>query len=353
MGQPMATPKRNFFDHLHATTVRGRALHPLATLGFGIAALTCVGILLVTGLTLLLYYVPDQGKAYEQILHIVTTLHYGGLVRDLHFVTANALMVLAVLHLCRVFLTGSYKGRRLNWCYGLVLLLLILVANFTGYILPWDQVSYWAIKVGSSIAAYFPLIGPDLKRFFLAGNEIGHDTLLRSFALHVGLTPLALLTFCSLHLWRLRKDGGLALPAAAAQDQVPARPWLYRAEAAVALLTLGILLILAQVVHSPIYERANPLHPPNPAKAPWYFVGFQEMVSYSAWFGGVIAPTMIGLFLFAVPLLDRSKSPGGIWFSRDRIPYNLLFLLLGLSQIVFIVIGQWLRGPNWQWVLPF
>ncbi len=349
----MSNLRRNFFDHLHAPTVRRRALHPLATLGLGIAALTCFGMLLATGLTLLLNYVPDQEKAYEQILHIVTTLHYGGLVRDLHFVTANALLVLAVLHLIRVFLTGSYKGRRLNWCYGLVLLLLILLANFTGYILPWDQVSYWAIKVGSSIAAYFPVIGPDLRRFFLAGDEIGHDTLMRSFALHVGLTPLAMLTFCSLHLWRLRKDGGLALPPTATQDQVPARPWLYRAEGAVALMTLGILLILAQVIHSPIYERANPLHPPNPAKAPWYFVGFQEMVSYSAWFGGVIVPTMIGLFLLAVPLLDRSNSTGGVWFGRDRMHYNLLFLLLALSQMAFIVIGQWLRGANWQLILPF
>lgn len=349
----MSNHRRNFFDHLHAPTVRRRALHPLATLGLGIAALTCFGMLLATGLTLLLNYVPDQEKAYEQILHIVTTLHYGGLVRDLHFVTANALLVLAVLHLIRVFLTGSYKERRLNWCYGLVLLLLILLANFTGYILPWDQVSYWAIKVGSSIAAYFPLIGLELKRFFLVGDEIGHDTLLRSFALHVGLTPLALLTFCSLHLWRLRKDGGLALPASATHDQVPARPWLYRAEGAVALLTLGILLILAKVVHSPIYERANPLHPPNPAKAPWYFVGFQEMVSYSAWFGGVIAPSLIGLFLLAVPLLDRSNSPGGVWFARDRLHYSLFFLLIALSQIAFIVIGQWLRGANWQLILPF
>jgi quinol-cytochrome oxidoreductase complex cytochrome b subunit len=349
----MPTPRRNFFDHLHAATVRRQALHPLATLGLGIAALTCLGVLLTTGVTLLLYYVPDQEKAYEQILHIVTTLHYGGLVRNLHFLAANALLLLAVLHLSRVFLTGSYKGRRLNWCYGLGLLLLILLANFTGYILPWDQVSYWAIKVGSNMAAYFPLIGPDLKRFFLAGNEMGHDTLLRSFALHVGVIPLALLTLSSLHLWRLRKDGGLALPPVAAQDQLPARPWLYRAEAAVALLTLAALLGLAQMIQAPIFERANPLHPPNPAKAPWYFVGFQEMVSYSARFGGVIAPSLILGFLLLVPFLDRSPSPGGLWFHRDRRPYTLLFLAIALSQIAFIVIGQWWRGANWQLILPF
>lgn len=349
----MATPRRSFFDHLHASSVRRRALHPLATLGLGMAALTCVGVLLATGVTLLLYYVPDQVKAYEQILHIVTTLHYGGLIRDLHFIAANALLVLAVLHLARVFLSGAYKGRFLNWCYGLILLALILLANFTGYILPWDQVSYWAIKVGSSLAGYFPLVGPDLKRFLLAGNEIGHDTLLRSFALHVGLTPLALLSFGALHLWRLRKDGGLALPPSPTQEQIPTRPWLYRAESAVALQTLGALLILAQWIHSPIYERANPLHPPNPAKAPWYFVGFQEMVSYSAWFGGVVAPSLIVFFLLAVPFLDRSQSPGGVWFARDRWHYNGMFILLALSQIVFIIVGQWFRGANWQLNLPF
>jgi quinol-cytochrome oxidoreductase complex cytochrome b subunit len=350
----MARAQRNFLDHLHAPAVSPRALHPLTTLGLGFAALTCLGVLLVTGLTLFLYYVPEQQEgAYERILHITTTLHFGALVRNLHFLAANALVILAVLHLSRVFLTGSYRGRWLNWCYGLFLLLLILAANFTGYLLPWDQISYWAIKVGSSLVGYYPLIGPVFQTFLLGGEEIGPETLPRAFALHAGAIPLSMLALSALHLWRIRKDGGLAAASEEPDDKLPAAPWLYRAEGAVALLTLAVLLVLALFVDAPIYERADPLHPPNPARAPWYFVGVQEMVSHSAFLGGVVAPTLIALFLLLAPLLDRSHAPGGRWFPRERGWLNLLFLAVLLSQIVFIIVGQWFRTSNWQLHIPF
>lgn len=349
----MARAQRNFLNHLHASTVSRRALHPLTTLGLGIAALTCLGVLLVTGLTLFLYYVPEQQEAYERILHITTTLHFGALVRNLHFLAANALVILAVLHLCRVFLTGSYRGRGLNWLYGLFLLLFILAANFTGYLLPWDQISYWAIKVGSSLVGYYPLIGPVAQTFLLGGEEIGPETLPRAFALHAGAIPLSILALCALHLWRIRKDGGLAAASEEANDKLPASPWLYRAEGAVALLTLAVLLGLALLIDAPIYERADPWHPPNPARAPWYFVGVQEMVSHSALLGGVVAPTLIALFLLLAPLLDRSRGTGGRWFAPERRRLDLIFLAVLLSQITFIIVGEWFRTSNWQLRIPF
>ncbi len=347
------TKKRNFFEHLHSPLVNRKTLHPLTTFGLGVAALTCLAVLLITGLTLFLYYVPDQRRAYERILHITTTLRYGGLVRNLHFVAANALIIVAFLHLIRVFLTGSYKRRFLNWSYGLGILVLILLANFTGYLLPWDQTSYWAAKVGSNLASYFPLIGPEIKRFLLGGQEIGHETLIRAFALHAGTIPPLIVALVFLHMWRIRKDGGLAGSAGATRERLPASPWLYQAGGAAALLTLSVLLILALFVHAPIAERADAFHPPNPAKAPWYFVGFQEMVSHSAFLGGVVAPTLMGLFLFFVPLLDRSASPGGKWFARDRRLLNLILVVILLCQLVFIVVGYWFRGMNWQFQTPF
>jgi len=347
----MGKTQHNFFNHLHAPTIDRRVLQPSTTLGLGIIALTCLGILLVTGLTLFLYYDPDQAEAYERILHISTTLHFGGLVRNLHYLTANALLIVTVLHLARVFLTGSYRGR-LNWVYGLTLLLLVLLANFTGYLLPWDQISYWAVKVGANLAAYYPLTGSALRTFLLGGTEIGSETLLRAFALHAGVVPLALLIFVALHLWRIRRDGGLALPPLATADKLPAVPWLYRAEGALALLTLAVLLALTLFIDAPIHERADPLHPPNPAKAPWYFVGIQEMVSYSAVVGGVFVPTLIALFLLLTPFFDR-RSTGGRWLSRERRWLDLIFLLLLLGQMVLIVIGQWFRGSNWTWINPF
>ncbi len=349
----MSGKSRNFFNHLHSGQVRLRVLHPLTTCGFGIAALTCLGTLFVTGFTLFLYYVPDHAQAYERILHISTTLHFGRLIRNLHYLSANALLVLAVLHLSRIFFMGSYKKRRRNWIYGLVLLLLILFANFTGYLLPWDQISYWAVKVGASLASYFPILGPTLQTFLLGGLQVGPETLVRSFALHAGVLPFLLLAFVSLHLWRLRKDGGLALPEVADEQRLPAAPWLYRLEAAVAMTVLATLIGLTQVINAPIFERADPAHPPNPAKAPWYFVGFQELVSYSAVIGGILIPVLLAAFLLLVPFLDRSRSCGGQWFSADRRRWNLAFALLLLSQVVLIIIGHFLRGPNWQLLLPF
>jgi len=343
---------RHFVNHLHPQWVARRSLHPLSTLGLGIANLTCLGVLLVTGMTLFLYYTPEQGQAYERILHITTTLHYGKFLRNLHFVAANGFMILSLLHLARVFFTGSYKGHGLSWAYGLFLLFLVCAANFTGYALPWDQVSYWAVKVGAGLAGYFPLLGPEIKVFILAGEEIGEDTLPRFFAFHAGVLPFLLLVFTSLHLWRLRKEGGLAAPPGSSGDRLPAEPWLYRAEGAAALITFSFLVMLSLLIDAPIHERVNPQHPPNPVKAPWYFVGIQEMVSHSAFLGGVLAPSVILAFLAIVPVLDRSRSAGGRWFAKDRWLVNALFILLLLSQIACIFVGQWLRGKNWAWAFP-
>ncbi|ORJ60490.1 cytochrome b N-terminal domain-containing protein [Geothermobacter hydrogeniphilus] len=347
----MNGPQRNFLDHLHPARVRLRSLHPKTTLGLGIAALTCLGILLITGLTLLLYYLPDQQRAYERILHLTTTLRFGTLLRNLHYLAGNALLILAVLHLARVALTAGYRGRRLNWCYGLLMLFLIFAGAFTGYLLPWDQLAYWALKVGSSLADYLPLLGHPLKVFLLGGEEIGAETLLRAFAIHAAVVPCGLVGLAGLHLWRVRRDGGLAAPSETPAE-LPARPWLYRAEGSVALITLTVLLLLALWLNAPLGERADPGHPPNPAKAPWYFVGFQEMVSYSATWGGVIIPSLMILFLALLPWLDRRERGGGRWLAPGARPWQLLLILMLCSQLVFIAIGLWCRGPNWSWVWP-
>ncbi len=344
---------RNFLDHIHAGKVSKKAIHPTTTFGLGVACLACVGILIATGVSLFLYYVPDQAMAYERILHITTTLRFGKVIRNLHYLAANTLLILCVLHLTRVVLTGSYKNRWLNWSYGLVLLLLVMFANFTGYLLPWDQISYWAVMVGSSLLEYIPLVGHSLKIFLLGGEDVGHETLLRSFAFHVGFIPLLMVGFAGLHIWRIRKDGGLAATECSTDEKIDASPWLYRIEGGIAFSVLAVLLILTLFIDAPIYERANPSHPPNPAKAPWYFVGIQEMISYSATLGGVVAPGLILGFLLFLPKLDHSELPGGQWFAPGRRVVAMVFLAVMASQIVFIIVGVWLRGPNWQIVLPF
>ncbi len=344
--------QRNFLHHLHPGRVRPHALRPTTTFGLGIACLTCAAVLVVTGLTLFPYYQGSAGAAYERILHISTALRHGTLVRSLHYHAANALVVLAWFHLVRVFLTGAYKGRRLNWFYGLGLLLIVLTANYTGYLLPWDQTAYWAAEVGARLLGYLPALGEPVRTLLLAGPRPGPDTLPRVFALHAGVLPLALALLSSLHLWRIRKDGGLASPDQS-PPSIPAAPWLYRAELAVALTTLAVLLVLTTAGNAPLASRADPFHPPNPAKAPWYFVGIQEMVSHSARVGVVAVPGLFALFLVLVPVLDRSRSPGGTWLARDRRAINRIFLLVILGQLGLIVVGQWFRGANWVFQTPF
>ncbi len=345
--------KSNFFRHLHPPLIRRRTIYPWTTLGLGVVCLSCFFVLGITGATLLLYYIPDEKTAYDRILHITTTLRFGRLLRNLHYLAANVLVIAGWLHLARVYFTGSYEGRKLNWVYGLILLSLILFSNYTGYLLPWDQTSYWAIKVGSSLAGYFPVIGASLKSFLLGGEDVSQETLIRSFAFHVAVLPLIWILFISLHLWRIRKDGGLAAPKDDDSLKLPSFPWLFRAELAVGLLTLSLLLVLSLFIEAPLSARADPFHPPNPAKAPWYFVGIQEMVSYSATLGGVVVPSVIGLFLLLVPFLDRVKGKSGKWFARERWLFNVLFTLIMLSQIGMIVIGQWLRTKNWIFKPPW
>jgi quinol-cytochrome oxidoreductase complex cytochrome b subunit len=345
--------RANFFKHLHPPLIRSRTLDPLATLGLGIVCMTCLLLLFATGMTLLLYYAPHQDIAYERILHIITTLRYGKVIRNLHYLAANTLLIAGILHLARVFFTGGYKGRWLNWIYGLLLLALIFLSNYTGYLLPWDQTSYWAIKVGSNLTTYFPVVGPSLKNFLLGGEEIGPETLIRCFGLHVAVLPFLWAMLTSLHLWRIRKDGGLAAPEEEKPVRLPSSPVLYRAELAVALLTLSLLFSLSLFIGAPLSDRADPLHPPNPAKAPWYFVGIQEMLSHSATLGGVVVPALLGLFLVFSPVIDRSKGTGGRWFERERLTLNLTFALIFLGQFGLIIVGQWLRTKNWVFKFPW
>lgn len=351
--QPPMKKRANFFKHLHPPMIRSKTLDASSTLGLGIVCMACLLLLAATGLTLLLYYVPHQEVAYDRVLHIMTTLRYGRVIRNLHYLAANVLLIAGILHLARIFFTGSYKGRWLNWTYGLILLALVFLSNYTGYLLPWDQTSYWAIKVGSNLIAYFPGLGPSLKNFLLGGEEIGPETLIRCFALHVAALPFLWVALISLHLWRIRKDGGLAAPEEEESIRLPSSPSLYRAELAAGLLTLCLIFSLSLFFSSPLSERADPLHPPNPAKAPWYFVGIQEMLSHSAILGGVVIPGLISLFLLFSPVIDRSKGTGGRWFEKGRLTLNLVFALIFSGQLFMIVIGQWFRTKNWVFKFPW
>jgi quinol-cytochrome oxidoreductase complex cytochrome b subunit len=172
-----------------------------------------------TGVLLMFYYIPSIERAYPTMKQIQLSVPLGQFTRNMHRWSAHAMVLVVILHMARVFYTGAHKPpREFNWLVGLALLLLTLGASFTGYLLPWDQLAYWAITVGTNIAGYVPLLGETTRQMLLGGGEVGQDALIRFYTLHVVLLPLAITLLVSLHMWRVRKDGGLAANEASEDD---------------------------------------------------------------------------------------------------------------------------------------
>ncbi len=201
----------NVFFHLHPVKVNPRSLKATYSLGLGILTLIAFLSLAVTGTLLMFYYVPSVERAFPDIVTLQNSVPFGQLLRNMHRWGAHLMVLTCVLHMARVFYTGAYKPpREFNWVVGVALLILTLGASFTGYLLPWDQLSYWAITVGTSIASYEPTMGETIKRILLGGPEVGQESLTRFYALHIMAIPAILALLISLHMWRVRKDGGLA-----------------------------------------------------------------------------------------------------------------------------------------------
>ncbi|GAB4435247.1 MAG: menaquinol-cytochrome c reductase cytochrome b subunit [Anaerolineae bacterium] len=201
----------NIFFHLHPVKVNRRSIKASYSLGLGVLTTFLFIELALTGVLLMFYYVPSVEHAFVDIVKIQTLVPFGQLLRNLHRWGAHLMVITTILHMVRVFYTGAYKPpREFNWVVGVVLLILTLGASFTGYLLPWDQLAFWAITVGTSIAAYEPLMGRTIQQILLGGPEVGQEALTRFYALHIMVIPMLMTLLISLHLWRVRKDGGLA-----------------------------------------------------------------------------------------------------------------------------------------------
>lgn len=387
--QRSSTSFTNFFLHIHPVKVNKNTLRPIYTMGLGLISLFLFLILVVTGVLLMFYYVPSTTQAYDRMLDMRGTVAFGIFLRNMHRWSAHGMVGVVVLHMCRVFFTGSYKKpREFNWVIGVILFLLTLFSSFTGYLLPWDQLAFWAITVGTSIAAYAPVFGKDIQFLMLGDATVGQEALLRFYVLHVAVLPVIVTLLVAIHFWRIRKDGGLSRPEEPAapvavsvkavelkrnktyglqgfvrgpftkigntpDNSVFAWPNLLIAELFVFILTLAAILTLSMMFNAPLEEPVNVMHPPNPAKAPWYFLGLQEMVSYSAFWGGVGIPTIFVLLLLATPYLDRRPVGVGKWFARERLLANTIFMTFLIVNVVFVIIGTFFRGPNWEFVSPW
>jgi quinol-cytochrome oxidoreductase complex cytochrome b subunit len=202
----------NFFLHIHPVKVRRRAIAFTQTYYLGGLSAATFFILVVTGVLLMFYYHPSVPRAYEDMKDLQFVVYMGVFLRNLHRWGAHAMVALVLLHMMRVFFAGAYRPpREFNWVLGVVLLLNTILLSYTGYLLPWDQLAYWGVTVGTNMADAMPVVGRATKFLLLGGNQVNENALLRFYVLHCVVLPTSLVTILAVHIWRVRKDGGLYL----------------------------------------------------------------------------------------------------------------------------------------------
>jgi quinol-cytochrome oxidoreductase complex cytochrome b subunit len=359
------------------------------------------GILVVTGVYLMFFYTPSVTSAYGDMQQLRTGIGFGQLVRNVHRWSAHLMVLVVVAHLVRVFLAGAYKRpREFNWVLGMGLLVITLVFSFTGYLLPWDQLSYWAVTVGTNLVNYVPLIGDTLSGLLIGGDQIGQATLVRFYALHVAVLPVALGLLLMVHIWRVRKDGFavkrggvgafaeeatetasdiVVLPPSTdtvenpvdgrrvrllgvvdresitaeerlTDDTVFTWPHMLVRHVVVGLGVAATVLALGVLFAAPLRNIANPNLTPEPAKAPWYFVGLQELLNhFDPLVAGILVPTGFLAVLILLPYIDRNPATE----ARRRKLAISIFVIVMVVAVVLTVIGLAFRGPGWKFVPPW
>jgi quinol-cytochrome oxidoreductase complex cytochrome b subunit len=207
----------NVLYHLHPVKIKRHGLKLTYTFCLGGLSFFLFVLLTITGIFLMFFYRPsaDLGSAtaYADMQAIRSSVFFGDLMRNAHRWGAHLMVFTVTLHMARVFYTGAYKPpREFNWVVGVILLFLTLGLSFTGYLLPWDQLSFWAVTIAEGISGNSPFIAEQAKFILLGGVEVGPATLLRWYVLHVLFLPFILVLFLAVHFWRIRKDGGISGP---------------------------------------------------------------------------------------------------------------------------------------------
>jgi quinol-cytochrome oxidoreductase complex cytochrome b subunit len=341
----------NLILHLHPRKIRPYTLQFTLTFGLGGMAALLIVIQVFTGLLLKFHYIPSPDNAYNSVLNINEGLLFGKFTHNIHHWSAIFLLWITFLHMLRVLFTGAYrKPRHAAWIFGILLLILVVLSNFTGYLLPWDQLSYWAVTVCTSLLQYIPLIGNPLKETLLGGHEVGSTTLSNFFNLHTGVIPLLIIILMGYHFWRIRKAGGVIVPESARDiPMVDTQPNLVRREFVVALVLIAFLLTISVIFDAPLRERANPSFSPNPAKAPWYFMGLQELlIHFHPFFAVFVFPMIIITGSVWLPYIRLNDTNHGIWFLSEK--GRNVAKYAGASgfvfTIIFILISELLPDPE-------
>jgi len=352
--------KLTFLLHIHPKRVPRTSIRFTYTFGLGGITLLLILLQIFTGILLKFVYIPSPAKAYDSILFLQNQILFGQYVRNIHHLDGELLVVLA-LHMLRVFFTEAFHPpiRSGNWILGLCMFLLIMFSNFTGYLMPWDQLSYWAVTVVTNMFSYIPLIGPHITVFIRGGADVTGNTLMNFFNFHTAIIPLTFIILMIFHFWKVRKAGGVAPPRTSQDHErglVPVMPDLIVKEVAVGLIVLAFIFMLAIFLNAPLRERANPAFSPNPVKAPWYFIGIQEMLMhFHPFVGAILIPLFLLGFLFYLPWLHYPQNNAGIWFSSLKGRHTAIFsgIVAFILTPVLIVADEYLIHFNlWFPSLP-
>ncbi len=322
---------------------------------------------LITGLILMIYYIPSPDHAYQSVYKLVSEIPFGQMLRDIHRLGAEAMVIFTALHMLRTFLTGSYKKERsFTWLTGVVLLLTTLLLSFSGYLLPWDQLAYWAVTIGTSMAEAAPFFGTQVNLLLRGAPDISTNGLLRFYLLHVVLMPLVAILVISIHYYKVSREHGISLPAKYDEGNVTPEekkigkaridyiPDLFTHE--IFLVSLGLAVMIwatATFYHAPLEHVANPQQTPLDTMAPWYFLWLQGMLKIDPariindtivalggqklnWLSsvlnskqimGIVLPTVLFGVLFAVPYIDRN--PNRSLFKRPwAVATGILFVMV-------------------------
>lgn len=303
-------------------------------------------ILGVTGMLLLFYYSPESEMSYRSVIFLEEKVSGGKFIRSLHRMCSHLILITAALHFYRTVFTGVYAARRTNWKLGYIIFMIMIFEAYTGYLMPLDQLSFWATKTGMELMNTLPL-GSFIKDLLMPDDVGGRLTMLRFFALHAVILPAVSLTLVSAHLYNIRRDGGLAVYKTT--EKSLRRKDMINFSLAVFAAVLVISSVLAYVIGSPLETPADASSPPNPAKSAWFLLWIQEIVSWRAVYFNIFMVALIACY-FLPDFRKGFRPERSRWFAGGDIYVWLIFIAGGIFVLVLTVIGMFFRGENWEFV---
>lgn len=353
---PRLTPHADaFWMHMRPSYYHASVTGVYPTLRLGWLTTYFFVVEIITGMFLMVFYTPSPLSAYDNMLNLLSNVPFGQLLRDIHRLGAEGMVMMVMLHMLRTYVTGSYKRpRQFTWVTGMILLLTTLILSFSGYLLPWDQLAFWAVTIGTSMAEAAPpeIVGKNVNLLLRGAPDIGAGGLLRFYLLHVFALPVATIIFLGVHYYKVVLHGH-SLPPGEEEvgkdtaKRVPLTNRVYFLPDVLTneLLWIGVVTFILVVLsvwfyHAPLESHADPQVTPLHTTAPWYFLWLQGLLKLGdKVFFGLVIPTLLFGFLIAYPYIDVGKS--------RRYAHRRLGLSLSMLAVAGFVILSWMGSPEY------